>query len=419
MDERDLFLRLGVALATGLLIGLERGWHERGEEGGSGARIVGARTFALASLLGALSGLLAQELGGIVLGLAFVAFAGLIVVAHVIATREDRDYGVTTIIAALLTFALGAAAIQGHLALTAATAVVAGTVLGLRRQLHGWEERLERRELMAIFQLLLISVVVLPVLPDRGYGPWQALNPYVLWWLVVLMAAVSSLGYFGVKLAGPERGLALTAVFGGLASSTAVTLNFARLGRGQVALRPVLAAGILLAAGAMFARVLVLAAVVHPPLAVDLLAPLGTMALVAHAWAAWHWRRLRDAANFEAQRLTNPLELRVALQLGALLAAVTVLAHALRAWLGDLGLYLLAAVSAVGDVDALTLSVAGMAAGALDPGVAARSVVIAAVSNTLVKALLAGLVGGLPVARQASAGLAATAAAGLLSLLAT
>jgi uncharacterized membrane protein (DUF4010 family) len=419
MDERDLFLRLGVALATGLLIGLERGWHERGEEGGSGARIVGARTFALASLLGALSGLLAQELGGIVLGLAFVAFAGLIVVAHVIATREDRDYGVTTIIAALLTFALGAAAIQGHLALTAATAVVAGTVLGLRRQLHGWEERLERRELMAIFQLLLISVVVLPVLPDRGYGPWQALNPYVLWWLVVLMAAVSSLGYFGVKLAGPERGLALTAVFGGLASSTAVTLNFARLGRGQVALRPVLASGILLAAGAMFPRVLVLAAVVHPPLAVDLLAPLGTMALVAYAWAAWHWRRLRDTPNFEAQRLTNPLELRVALQLGALLAAVTVLAHALRAWLGDLGLYLLAAVSAVGDVDALTLSVAGMAAGALDPGVAARSVVIAVVSNTLVKALLAGLVGGLAVARQASAGLAATAAAGLLSLLAT
>lgn len=416
MDDRDLFLRLGVALAAGLLIGLERGWHERGEEGGSGARIVGTRTFALIALAGALSALLARELGGVVLGLALLGFTGLIVVAHVVAARADRDYGVTTIVAALVVFGLGATAIQGYLTVTAAVGVVTATVLGLRRQLHGWEERLERRELLAILQLLLISVVVLPVLPDRGYGPWQALNPYVLWWLVVLMAAVSSLGYFGVKLAGPERGLALTAVFGGLASSTAVTLNFARMGRDRPALRPVLSAGVLIAAGIMFPRMLVMAVVVHPPLAVALLGPLGLMALVAYGWAGWHWRHLRTSPEVESQRFTNPLELRVALQLGALLAAVTVLAHALRAWLGDPGLYLLAGVSAVGDVDALTLSVAGMAAGTLDGGVAAGTVIVAAIGNTLAKGLLAGLVGGLPVARQTTTGLVATAAAGVLGL---
>jgi uncharacterized membrane protein (DUF4010 family) len=419
MDERDVFLRLGVALAAGLLIGLERGWHERGEEGGTGARIAGTRTFGLVALVGGVSGLLARELGGVVLGLAFLGFAGLIVVAHVIATREDRDYGVTTIVAALVTFGLGALAVQGHLAVTAAGGVVTATILGLRRQLHVWEERLERRELLAIFQLLLISVVVLPVLPDRGFGPWGALNPYALWWMVVLVAAVSSLGYFGVKLAGPRRGLGLTAFFGGIASSTAVTLNFARIGGERAALRPVLSAGILVAAATMFPRMLVMAAVAHPPLATDLALPLGVMTAVALAGAGWHWRHFRASSEIEAQRFSNPLELRVALQLGALLAVVSVLAHALRAWLGDPGLYLLAAVSALGDVDAVTLSVAGMAAGALDSGVALRTVAIAAIVNTLVKGVLAGVVGGAAVARQTTPGLLATAAAGVVVLLLT
>ena len=417
MEEHEIFLRLGVALAAGLLIGLERGWHERGEEGGTGARIVGMRTFALVALLGASSGLLARELGGVVLALTFLAFSGVMVVAHVLATREDRDYGVTTVVAGLVTFAVGAVAVQGHLSVAAAIAVVAATILGLRPQLHVWEQRLDRRELLALFQLLLISVVVLPVLPDRGLGPWGAVNPYFIWWMVVLVAGISSLGYFGVKLAGPRRGLGLTALLGGLASSTAVTLDFARLGSTRSELQPMLTAGILLAAGTMFPRMLAVSAVVDLSLAARLALPLGVMGAVCYGWAAWSWRHFSDRPEVEEQRLGTPFALRTALQLGGLLALVSILAHALRAWLGDPGLYLLAALSAVGDVDALNLSVSRMASTGLDASVAARTIGIAAVTNTLVKAGFTAALGGLAMARQAGVALALAAVAGAGSLL--
>ncbi|MCW8928485.1 MAG: MgtC/SapB family protein, partial [Gammaproteobacteria bacterium] len=215
----ELFERLAVALAIGLLIGIERGWHER--EAGEGRRIAGLRTFGIIGLLGAVSGLLADELGELLLAATFIAFAALVIAAHVLESREDRDFGMTTPVAALLTFTLGTLAALGYTAVAGATAVVTATLLGLKPLLHRWIEQMEQRELYAIFKMLMISVVLLPILPNQGYGPWQALNPYEIWWMVVLIAGISFAGYFAVKIAGSRRGLVITGLFGGLASSTA------------------------------------------------------------------------------------------------------------------------------------------------------------------------------------------------------
>jgi len=164
----ELLQRLGLALLVGLLIGAERGWQERSAT--EGERVAGIRTFGLLGLLGGLWALLAQELGTVLLGFSFLSIALLMIVAHVLDVRADRDVGITTVIAALLTFVLGATAVQGHEAVAAGGAVITAVILSLKSFLHGWLKKLEETEIFAALKLLLMSVVILPWLPDRGYG---------------------------------------------------------------------------------------------------------------------------------------------------------------------------------------------------------------------------------------------------------
>ena len=178
----DTILSLGLALALGLLIGLERGWKER--TAAEGSRIAGIRTFGLIGLLGGLWEILARGVSEILLGFAFLAFALLMVISHVAEARESKDYGITTLIAALITFVLGALSVRGHHTVAGASAVVTTIFLSLKPLLHSWLQNIEANELTAALKLLLLSAVILPVLPNQGYGPWQALNPYELWWPV-------------------------------------------------------------------------------------------------------------------------------------------------------------------------------------------------------------------------------------------
>jgi len=189
-DEQQTFLRLSVALAIGLLIGVERGWKER--EAREGERVAGVRTYGLIGLLGGGMALVAERLGPLPLALAFVALAGVLTAAYAINVERDDDAGITSLVAGLLTFVFGALAALGQVAVAAASAVVTTLLLGFKPVLHRWVSALEGKELRAGLKLLLISVVLLPILPDRGYGPWHALNPYQIWWMVVLIAAISS-----------------------------------------------------------------------------------------------------------------------------------------------------------------------------------------------------------------------------------
>jgi uncharacterized membrane protein (DUF4010 family) len=229
MNEIDQLIRLGVALSTGLLVGVERGWRERDTE--EGGRVAGVRTFGLIGLLGGVVGIIGTLFHQAIVPSAFAALSVVLVVAYAISAKRDTDVGITSLVAGLITFGLGVLSALGHLSIAAAVAVVTTIILGIKPALHGWLAKLTRIELKAALKLLLISVVLLPALPNAGYGPWNALNPYRIWWMVVLIASISFAGYVATRVFGDKRGAALTGVFGGLASSTALTLHFARLAR--------------------------------------------------------------------------------------------------------------------------------------------------------------------------------------------
>ncbi len=421
MDHIPLLQHLGIALAIGLLIGTERGWHERAAA--EGHRVAGIRTFGLTGLLGGVIGVVSLKLTVAFAGLAFAGFAALVVAGHWISSnREEAQFGITTEVALLVTLALGLLSTLGFPLIAAASAVVTTILLGLKPVLHGWLTQLTEGELHAALKLLLISVVLLPLLPDHGFGPWAAFNPYLAWWMVVLVSGLSFIGYFAIKLAGPRRGIMATSLLGGLVSSTAVTLNLARYARDARYSPQLLAAGVLAACSIMFPRVLIEAGVVHAELIPALLPPLALMTLVTLGGAAYLWRGITlegagAGAGAGAQaNLPNPFELGNAFKFGLLLALIMVLASGAKAWFGHAGLYALAAASGLADVDALTLSVAKLSLNGLDLEVARNTILIAVFTNTIVKVVLALAMGGMAMGRRAAAVSLTAIALGVLSL---
>ncbi len=412
-DEQQAFYHLSVALAIGLLIGVERGWKEREAE--EGERIAGVRTYGLIGLLGGASGLLAVHLGPFTLGFVFLGLAAALATAYVLNPRRVHDLSITGLVAELLTFVLGALAAMGEVAIAAAVGVVATLLLSYKPLLHRWVSALEANELRAGIKLLLISVVLLPILPDRGYGPWQALNPYAIWWMVVLIAAISFVGYFAIKIGGARRGTLFTGLFGGLASSTAVTLHLSRLSRREATMAPLLATGILLACGTMFPRMALVATVLNPDLFRLLIVPAAVMALLAYLPALVYWRSGRHKESGMTSPIENPLELRAALTFGVLLALVMVFGKALQTWFGEAGVLALAAASGIADVDAITLSLARMTQDDLALSVAAIGVLIAASVNTLVKGGMASAIGGRSIGFRVGLPLLASALGGMIA----
>jgi uncharacterized membrane protein (DUF4010 family) len=419
MFDAAAFHHLGIALALGLAVGVERGWHQRQAE--EGQRVAGVRTFALSGLLGGIAQLLSHETGGpAILAVAFVLHVGLLAVGYVVTARDHKAYGMTTEVAGVATFLLGALAVAGRPLVAAAATAAMLVILRSKAVLHDWVAKLRSEELRAGITLVLISVVVLPLLPREPVDPWGALDLYEIWWMVVLVAALSFAGYAAVRALGPRRGLLLTAVLGGLASSTAVTLTFSRLARKSPESSRTFAACVVGACAIMPLRMLVIAATVHPPLLRGLAAPLVAMAVVAGvATVLLLVGRRPKQASGEPLPLKNPLDLVMALQLGLVLVVVLLLAEGVRRWFGEAGIYLLSAVSGLTDVDAITLSVSRLSRDTVALDVAVRGIVIAAAANTVVKAVLATVVGGPRLGRLVALGLGAGLVAGGVALVAT
>jgi len=404
---------LAVALAVGFLIGVERGWEKR--ESAEGSRVSGVRTFGLLGLLGGVMGLLSQQLGGMLLGLSFLGIAGALAAAHVVYVQRTPDVSITSLVAGLLAFALGAMVGMGYVMEASAAAVVTTLLLGFKPALHGWLRAMRGEEIRAGIQLLLISVVLLPILPNQGYGPWLALNPYEIWWMVVLIAGISFCGYFAMRVAGPGTGAVLTGLFAGLASSTALTLHFSRLTRHQPEMAAMLAPGILIACGTMYPRIVLVVIMVNPAMLTAILLPAGLMTLVVYAAAFWQlWRRGSSVVG-EAAALQNPLELSSALRFGLLLVVIMLLADALKRYAGHTGIFLLSAVSGIADVDAITLSLGRMSAQDLPLQAAVTGIVIASAVNSLVKASMAVTIGTRALGTRVAAPLVIAAVAGLLA----
>lgn len=281
----DLALAFATALFLGALIGIDRERKQRleGEQA-----IGGLRTFMVLALVGALAAWLARTLASPWLFGAFgVAVAAVIVAGYVMrVSGAGASPGVTTEVAALATYLLGGVALLGRPEVAVALAIAITAALAWKEPLHGLVGRIETHELYAALQLLIATFIVLPVLPNRTVDPWHALNPREIWLLVILICALSFTGYVASRWLGPRRGILLTAVFGGLVSSTAVTLAFARRSREErESSHGALATGLVLAWTVMFLRIVVETAVVHPPLAPSVGFEMGVMATVAGGFA--------------------------------------------------------------------------------------------------------------------------------------
>jgi uncharacterized membrane protein (DUF4010 family) len=418
MDAMDLFERLAAALAIGLLVGIERGWTERAER--EGERAAGLRTFALAGLLGGVWAALTAGDGG-ALAVAFLVFSVVVAVFRYRELVREQSYGVTTVVAAMLVFALGALAVLGDTAVAAAAGVVTAGLLSLKAALHGWVKRLTWAELRAGLALLAMTVILLPILPDRPMGPWNALNPHDVWVMTIAIAVVSFGGYAAVMVAGEHRGLLLSAVAGSLVSSTAVTLDMARLAKTLPERAAFFSGAIALAGATMMARVLVVVAVFNAELLRWLVPGLVCAALaslVATAVSLLHTRRAREgnAGRDSALVLTNPFDLTTVLKFGALLAVVMLFAEGLTRFYGPGGAYALAAASGIADVDAFTLSMTRLARTALGPETAATAILVTVAVNSIAKGVLAWITGGAGIGRRVLLIAAAAIAAGFVGL---
>lgn len=390
--EYEVLIQILASLVVGLLIGIERGWSERKED--EGDRVAGLRTFSLIGLLGGVWAQLSEIIETWVLVVAFLAVVALIVTSHIIGTRETEDIGVTTEFAMMLTFSLGAWAAFGYYIYAFSATAIVVALLGIKPILHKWVSNLQTEEIYSGIKLLLISLVLLPLLPDKGYGPWQSLNPYWIWWMVVLISGISFIGYFAIKYAGDKIGTLLTAITGGLASSTAVTLSMAQMAK-QHKNKTIFMGGVVVASSIMFIRVFIEVAVVNRILLDRLWVPISVMFVCLVIGGSWLWFRNKDSDTGTDIELKNPFNLPTALQFGLLLGLILLLSSAAKEWFGDQGIYVLSLVSGLIDVDAITLSLSRMAYGDLSEDVAITGIVLASAMNTIVKGLLFAFLTGL------------------------
>ncbi len=387
LSQIQLFYRFAVALVLGFFMGLQREYAYR-QQVEEGELLAGARTFPIIALLGAASALGANELGSAwPFGMTVIAIGLLLSVGHYWQAR-NREMGLTTEMATLVAFFTGALCLWGYLRLAAALGVGTAVLLSLKVQTHAFARKIDSEDVYATLKFAVITVIVLPLLPHQGYGPppFDVLVPYNVWLMVVLISGISFLGYVLIQVVGPRRGVSLTGILGGLASSTAVTLSVAERSRDSEGLDRPFALAVLLAWAIMYARVIVEVGVVHPPLLVVVWAPVVGVCAASLAYCGYLYVTQPVGEQEEPQTVRNPFRLAPAITFGVLYAVILVLSNWAQSYFGDAGVYLSSLVAGLADVDAITLSMAQLnESGELGARTATRAIVIAAAANTVLK----------------------------------
>ena len=386
MELGFIFQQLGIALGLGLLVGLQRE--------SVASRLAGLRTFPLVTLFGSTCALLATISGGWLIAAGLIGLAALIFVGKFSETQAGtHDPGLTTEVAILLMFGVGAYLIVGHRSVAIAIGGVAAVLLHFKGQLHGAAARLSDTDLKAIMQFALISLVILPVLPDRAYGPYAVLNPRNIWWMVVLIVGINLSGYIVYKFFGEKTGLVMGGILGGLISSTATSVSYSR----KTATDPdsVRSAAIIIsiASTIVFGRVVLEIATVAPSFLTVAVRPLIAMmlAMAVTVCVMWFWGRGKAEAMPPQD---NPSELKSALLFSLLYAVLLLAIEFAKERYGGRGLYLVAGLSGLTDVDAITLSTSRMVnLDKISADQGWRLIVIATMSNLVFKALMVATIG--------------------------
>jgi uncharacterized membrane protein (DUF4010 family) len=387
----DQTINFAIALAIGALIGIERE-KKKAEEDATTA-FGGIRTFILFALAGAVSAMLSVQLKTIwIFVAASLIIAAFILVAYILQNREsDSAIGLTSETAGIVVFLLGGTTLFGYKEIAVALAIGTAAVLAHKKPLHSFVRKIYEDDIYAGLTLLFATFIVLPVLPNKTVDPWQAINPYKMWLLVIMISGLSLVGYVATRSLGTRKGTSLTGLFGGLVSSTAVTLAFSRQSRESKEsprLMNILAASVLIAWSVMFIRILIEVVVVNIKLLSSLVVPMVTMAVIAGAAAFLYYRWASGESRKRGSQdipLKNPFSLISALKFALLFGIVSLLVKYVQQNFPQQGFYIVAALAGLTDVDAITLSMADYAKGGGEIKTAVTSIAIAAVTNTLVK----------------------------------
>jgi uncharacterized membrane protein (DUF4010 family) len=428
MESYHAFLSLGVALFAGLLIGLEREQSAPDDPAERRREFQGGvRTHPLIALSGALSSLLSLRFGlGVVLG--GLAILGLfLVLAYLESVKRERELGLTSEVAFVISYLLGVLStatgvvepVGRRAILTMAIAVVVTLLLSAKPRLHKLADRVSKEDMYATLKFLIIAVVVLPLLPDRTYGPLAVLNPFKIGLMIVLIAGVDFFGYVAVRVLGAGRGLGIMGLLGGLASSTAVTLSVSNRAKEEPKLASAYALAAVMASSVMAPRVLVMIALIHPPLVAVVGPPLVAIALGGAASSYVLYRRSREkkAKSADFFELHNPFELGAALKWGAIFTVVLFVTKFAYLKLGQTGTYAAGLLSGTTDVDAITLSMGGLTrSGEVAAPVAVTTILLAIASNTIVKGTMATVIGGWAYGKLVLSAFGAMLGAGALGL---
>ena len=405
-----------VSASLGALIGTIRQWGKQHEEQ-SADGFAGVRTFTLWALLGTSSAAISARFVPAAFVATLLLIGGQLILRGVFG-RVDFKIGFTTTAASLLTFLMGGLVYWGET--QAAVVLSAGTMLllGFKQPIHAWTRKFTEADIRSTLQFVAITGVILPLVPNRGFGPYDAFNPFAMWLMVVLISGLGFVGYLLMRIMGAGTGIALTGLVGGLASSTATTLTFSRRSREDPAASSGYVLAVVLASTVMLARVAAVSLVLQQKLFAVVWPALLAMALPGIFYAAWVLLIRRSQMKLiEAPELKNPLSLVTAIKFAAIYAIVTLVVRAVAEEEISQGMLAVSFFSGLTDMDAITLStIDATKTGGMGESLAARLIIVAVIANTLAKAAIALLLGSTTMRRSGALIFGLTLGAGLLAL---
>lgn len=389
MDYNDI-LTLGIAFGLGLLVGLQRQT--------SGTQMAGVRTFTLITLLGVLSGFLTRDFGNPyilpVLGIALTAF---LVTANILKIRNDGDgdVGQTTEVAALLMYAIGAYLVLGDQVLAVVMGGSIAMVLYLKEHMHEFIKDLEEKDMAAIMTFAGISLIILPVLPDETYGPLDVLNPRNIWLMITLIVGISVIGYFIYKFLGKKTGIISNGILGGLISSTATTVSYARKTADTQSIEKVAAFVITAASAVSLLRVLIEVGVIIPEKISAIILPIAVeFVFMAVVCVILFYSIQKEDSDNEMPEPKNPAQFKSALVFGLLYGVILLAVAFAKQEFGNNALFIVSIISGLTDVDAITLSLSNlMKKESLDVELGWKLILLAVLSNLVFKGIMAAVLG--------------------------
>ncbi|HPG40480.1 MAG TPA: MgtC/SapB family protein [bacterium] len=390
MEQYSVFYRFAVALFIGFLIGLQReyAFNKEGKE-----LAAGVRTFSLIGLIGCAAAMITDKTGSPLPFIAVIFIIGLLFLVNHFIQAWHGTPGLTTEVAALMTAMTGALTYWNQITLAVAIGVTITILLSFKLELHSFARNLTRADVFSTLKFAVISAIILPILPNKLYGPepFNIFNPYKIWLFVVFISAISFVGYIFMKLIGANKGITLTGLLGGLASSTAVTISMTQKSKSSALLAKSFALAILIAWTVMFARILIIVAVINSSLVALLWTPFLISIVSGLLYCIYLYRTQKAEPGQEQVAIVNPFELTPAIKFGLLFTLIMFVAKAAQLYMGDTGLYIASFITGLADADAIVLSVARLEnnIAAITPLTAVKAIVYATVSNTFIKGMIA------------------------------